>query len=200
MRPGLGLVLLMTLMGCETGLETRGIRTLSVLDGAVSVRGPEGYCVDQQSSRASSGFAVLAGCALVSDAAMMPSVEGLITVQIGAAGSASVAGAEAELVALLRTAQGAQLLSAAGNPASVQVARVDRAEGVVVVRFSDATPAPTPGLEPLEWRAFLDIQGRLTTLSLRGFDRAPIPSEQGLRLLSQAIGAMRAANTPAPPG
>lgn len=197
MRPVLAALIL--LAGCEAGVENRGIRTLSVLDGAASVRGPEGYCVDQQSSRAGSGFAVLAGCAVVSDATMMPTVEGLITVQIGAASSASVTGAEPEMAALLRTTLGAQLLSAASNPASVQVARVDRADGVVVVRFSDATPAATPGLEPSEWRAFLDIRGRLTTISLRGFVRAPIPSEQGLRLLSQAIGALRAANAPVPP-
>lgn len=195
----LTLAALILVSGCEAGLDTRGIRTLSVLDGAVSIRGPDGYCVDQQSSRASSGFAVLAGCAVVSDAAIMPALEGLITVQIGAANSASVTGAEAAMAELLRTTQGAQLLSAAGDAASVQVARVDRADGVVVVRFSDATPAPTPGLEPSEWRAFLDIRGRLTTISLRGFDRAPIPAEQGLRLLSQAIGALRTANAPVPP-
>ncbi len=199
MRARVAALLIMAIAGCDAGVNTRGVRTLSVLEGAVSVRGPEGYCVDLQSSRASSGFAVLAGCALVSDAALMPAIEGLITVQIGAAGSASVAGAEPELAALLRTAQGAQLLSAAGNPASVQVDRVDRAEGVVVVRFSDAAPARTAGLEPLEWRAFLDIRGRLTTISLRGFERAPVLAEQGLRLLSQAIGALRAANTQAAP-
>lgn len=192
MRPLL--VALILLAGCEAGINSRGIRTLSVLDGAVSVRGPEGFCVDQQSSRAASGFAVLAGCAVVSDAAMMPALEALITMQIGAASSATVTGAEADLAALLRTAQGAELLSAASDPASVQVVRVDRADGVVVVRFSDAAPAPIAGLEPLEWRAFLDIKGRLTTISLRGFARAPIPADQGLRLLSQAIGALRAAN------
>lgn len=194
----LPVALLILLTGCEAGLETRGIRTLSVLDGAVSVRGPEGFCVDQQSSRAEAGFAVLAGCALVSDATVMPSHEGLITVQIGGSDSAGVAGAESELAGLLRTAQGAALLSASGDPATVQVRRVDRADGVVVVRFSDAAPAATPGLERLEWRAFLDIKGRLTTISLRGFDRAPLPAEQGLRLLSQAIGALRAANAPPP--
>lgn len=197
MRPVLAVVFVVA--GCVASLDGRGVRTLSLLDGAVSVRGPDGYCVDQQSSRPSSGFAVLAGCALVSDAAMMPSLEGLITVQIGSANSASVSGSEAELAGILRASQGAQLLSAAGDGASVEVARVDRAEGVVVVRFSDATPAPMPGLEPLEWRAFLDIRGRLATISLRGFDRAPIPAEQGLRLLSQAIGALRAANAPVPP-
>jgi hypothetical protein len=70
---------------------------------------------------------------------------------------------------------------------------------VVVVRFSDQAPAAIAGLEPVEWRAFLDIRGRLTTISLRGFARAPLPAEQGLRLLSQAIGAMRQANAAATP-
>ena len=199
MRHILAALVMLSAFGCEGVVETRGVRTLSVLEGAVSVRGPQGYCVDQQSSRPSSGFAVLAGCAVVSDAALMPATEGLITVQIGAANSASVTGAEPELADLLRTANGARLLSGVGDPATVQVARVDRAEGVVVVRFSDAAPAPTAGLEPQEWRAFLDIKGRLVTISLRGFDRAPIPAELGLRLLSQAIGALRSANAPAPP-
>jgi hypothetical protein len=195
----LALAALILLTGCEANFDTRGIRTLAVLDGAVSVRGPEGFCVDQQSSRARSGFAVLAGCAVLSDATSMPTHEALITVQIGATDSAAVSGAEADLAALLRTIQGATLLSASSDPATVQVARVDRADGVVVVRFSDAAPAAIQGLEPLEWRAFLDIRGRLTTISLRGFDRAPLPADQGLRLLSQAIGALRAANAPPPP-
>jgi hypothetical protein len=194
----LALAALILLTGCEAGFDARGIRTLSVLDGAVSVRGPEGFCVDQQSSRAGSGFAVLAGCAVLSDATVMPTHEALITVQIGATDSAAVSGAEADLAALLRTVQGATLLSASSDPATVQVARIDRADGVVVVRFSDAAPTAIQGLEPLEWRAFLDIRGRLTTISLRGFDRAPLPADQGLRLLSQAIGALRAANAPPP--
>ena len=194
MRPFLAAMIV--LAGCDAGLDGRGIRTLAVLDGAVSVRGPDGSCVDQQSSRAGSGFAVLAGCALVSDATVMPVHEALITVQIGSQGSAAVTGAEAELAALLRTAQGAALLSDSSDAGSVQVDRVDRADGVVVVRLSDAAPAQVQGLERREWRAFLDIRGRLTTISLRGFDRAPLPAEQGLRLLSQAIGALRAANAP----
>ena len=194
MRPFLAAMIV--LAGCDAGLDGRGIRTLAVLDGAVAVRGPDGYCVDQQSSRAGSGFAVLAGCALVSDATEMPVHEALITVQIGSQGSAAVTGAEAELAALLRTAQGAALLSDSSDAGSVQVDRVDRADGVVVVRLSDAAPAQVQGLERREWRAFLDIRGRLTTISLRGFDRAPLPAEQGLRLLSQAIGALRAANAP----
>jgi hypothetical protein len=197
-RP-LGLLLCLFVAGCDAGLDTRGIRTLSVLDGAVSVRGPEGFCVDQQSSRAGSGFAVLAGCAVVSDATIMPAREALMTVQIGAAASAAVAGAEADLADLLRSGQGAALLSATGSSATVRIDRVDRAEGVVVVRFSDQAPAAIAGLEPVEWRAFLDIRGRLTTISLRGFARAPLPAEQGLRLLSQAIGAMRQANAAATP-
>lgn len=196
--PGLVFSLCLGLLaGCDMVEAGRGIRTMSLLDDTVSVRGPEGFCVDQQSSRPATGFAALTGCAVISDAAVMPAQEGLITVQFGAPGSATVTGSEAELAGLLDTARGAALLSAAGDPGSIRIARVDRAAGVVVVRFSDAAPAPTPGLEPTEWRAFLDIGGRLTTISLRGFDRAPIPAAQGLRLLSQAIGALRAANAPA---
>ncbi len=184
-----------TMAGCD--LEMASTPQLALLGGAVTARGPDGYCVDQRASRPASGFAVMAGCAVISPSNVMPQTEGLVTMQVGAAGSATVAGAEASLSQLLQSAAGAQLLSASGRADTVQIEEVEAATGVVIVRFRDRAPAVVEGMEQAEWRAFLDINGHLTTIGVRGFARAPMAADRGLRLLEQAIRAVRSAN-PAP--
>jgi len=67
----------------------------------------------------------------------------------------------------------------------------------VFLRFRDRAPAVVAGLEQAEWRAFLDVNGHLTTIGVRGLARAPMSPDRGLRLLEQAIRAVRSAN-PAP--
>ncbi|NCO85922.1 MAG: dihydroxy-acid dehydratase [Rhodobacterales bacterium] len=191
----IGLVAALALLaGCDGDVAPSA---MPLLDGAVTARGPDGYCVDQRASRPGSGFAVMAGCALISPSTVMPQTEGLVTMQVGPAGSATVAGAEASLAQLLRGAAGAQLLSAAGRADTVQVEQVEAATGVVIVRFRDRAPAVVAGLEQAEWRAFLDVNGHLTTIGVRGLARAPMSPDRGLRLLEQAIRAVRSAN-PAP--
>jgi len=190
---GAALLLGVMVLGSCDQLQTP-VRSLSMLDGAAVVQGPAGYCIDPQSSRASTGFAVLAGCGLVSNLAEMPPVEGLITVQIGAQGSASVNSASAQIAAMMRTPTGARMLSGSGQAATVLIEAVDRAEGLVVVRFTDSAPSEIAGLGPTTYRAFLDIGGRLATVSLRFYARAPVATDMGEQLLAQAVAVLRAAN------
>lgn len=198
MRGAALLLGLMVLVGCDA-LQPP-VQSLSMLDGAAVVQGPAGYCIDPQASRASTGFAVLAGCGLVSRLAVMPPVEGLITVQIGAQGSASVNSASSQIAAMMRTPTGARMLSASGQAETVVIEAVERAEGLVVVRFTDNAPSEIAGLGPTAYRAFLDIGGRLTTVSLRFYDRAPVAAGTGAQLLAQAVAVLRAANAaPAAP-
>lgn len=182
--------------GCAPAPQGEGVRAVALYDGAVRVQGPEGYCVDRAASRARSGFAVLAGCGLLAPQDAMPALDGFLTVQFGEAGSAGVAGREAELRALLSTPAGAALLSRTGVPETVTLERTEAGRGIVVVEFADSAPAGPEGLEPGEWRAFLDIGGRMATLSLRAFSRAPLDRDAGRRLLSQAVSALRAVNRP----
>lgn len=198
MRFSAPLLALAALLGCDVLNEARGVRTFALLDGTVHARGPDGFCVDPAASRPDAGFAAMGGCALISAIALMPQTEGLITVQFGAAGSAAVDGDEAAVVALLRSAQGAGLLSATGRPEAIVVNGIETLPGTVMVRFSDAAPPLAQGLEQVEWRAFLDLRGRLVTVSVRGFTRAPLTRARGLDLMGQAVMALRAANPPEP--
>ena len=195
-------VLLAGLSGCvdtENGLfgptaQSRGIRTLAVLDGDFSVRAPEGYCVDRKSSSGEHGFVVMAGCALVSRAQVMPQSDGLITVQVAEAGSALVSGSESELSDLLQTEDGRALLSVSGSGDDVTVDSVDRFSGRVEVRFTDASSDLVEGLVPGQWRAFLDVDGHLVTVTVRAYARAPLSENQGSGLLRAAIASISAAN------
>lgn len=184
----------LALLGACVALPGGGVQTLDVAGGAVTVQGPEGFCVDTRTSRPGRGFAVLASCALVSDMAVVPGIEGLITVQVGDAGSALVAGSERDLVSLLQSPTGAALLAGNGDAGSIDLDFVDNSPGLVLVHFTDSAAPMVPGVEALEWRAFLDLGDRLATIGVRGFARDPLGRDEGLRLLNRAVFALRAAN------
>jgi hypothetical protein len=188
---GLGLL---ALCGCDVPLPGQGVRSFAVLDGAVTVRGPDGYCVDPAASRSDTGFAVLGECGLIAATGIIPTADGFITVQVGPSDSAIVDGSEAELAALLRSERGAALLSDAGQPGNIRVDQLDRGEGIIAVHFIDRGPPPVDGLVSDEWRAFLDVRGRLTTVSVRGYERSPLTSAQAQALLYGTVSGLQSAN------
>ncbi|SLN30046.1 hypothetical protein [Pseudooctadecabacter jejudonensis] len=182
-------------LGSSPDATNEGIRTLAVLDGAVRVRGPDGYCIDQGASDASRGFAIMAGCALVSDeAVVIPNPDGLIMVQFGAEGTASVTGNEDAFAAFLRSESGRGVLSSAGDLAQVpQVATVTDRAGVLA-RFEDTAGPAFEGTSGPQWRGFLDVGSRLTTVSVLSFDRNPLSASAGERLLVVAMAQLAEVN------
>ncbi|RYG90370.1 hypothetical protein EU803_14175 [Loktanella sp. IMCC34160] len=174
--------------------QARGIRAVSVLDGGFRVRTPDGYCIDRQASNTGDGFVVMAGCALVSNTDIMPDLAALITVQVGATGSAIVAGAETDLAAFVESEGGKALLSQTGDASEIDVRFVQSATNLVEVWFTDEGPDRFDGLEPMQGRAFLDVNGHLVTVNVRGYSRDPISRRQSARLLLLTVDALRAAN------
>jgi hypothetical protein len=192
------LAALVLMAGCAAQAPAGpAIRALSLLDGAAVAQGPAGYCVDPRTSRPGAGFAVMGGCAILSDDPEMPETLGILTVQVGAAGSAAVAGSEEALAGLMNSARGLALLASSGRPEAIRVEAIERAPGLVAVRFSDSAPPAVPGAEAVEWRAFLDLGDRLATVTVRGLARAPLTPGEGRRLLSEAVAVLRAVNPPA---
>lgn len=185
-------------IGAPRDVTGEGIRTLSVLGGDIRVRGPQGYCVDQGASAARRGFAVLAGCALLSeDAAVMPRLDGLITIQIGAENTASVTGNEDAFAEFLKSEAGRGVLASTGDLATVpQVATVTDASAVLA-RFEDTSGPTFPATSGPQWRGFLDVSGRLVTVSVLSFDRKPLSRSEGERLLVVAMAELAEVNAPA---
>lgn len=195
MRLGFALAGLMALSGCEgVNVGANAVRAVAIYDGGFVVQAPSGYCVDEAASRTQSGFVVLAQCALLARLATLPQADALITIQVGDAGSAIVEGSEEALVAYLQSASGRALLSDTGDGTGMTVGTVSKSEGLVTVRFSDTAAPMHEGLEADQWRGFLDINGRLVTVGLRGYSRAPITEAQGSWLLRRAIDSLRSGN------
>lgn len=189
----------LALFGARPDATGQGIRTLALLGGDVRVRGPDGYCVDQSASNARRGFAVMAGCAVLSsDTPIMPSLNGLITVQFGDEGTASVNDNEDAFAAFLKTEAGRGLLAANGDVANVvEVATItDRA--AVLARFEDAGGPVIPGTSGPQWRGFLDLDGRLVTVAVHNLNYDRLTRGQGERLLIVAMAELAEVNTPTP--
>ncbi|MEL6957895.1 MAG: hypothetical protein AAGL89_02945 [Pseudomonadota bacterium] len=195
-----GLAAQLAAIGSNPNATNEGIRTLALIGGEVRVRGPQGYCVDQGASDARTGFAVMAGCALMSDeVGVMPTLDGLITVQFGAPDTASVSGNEEAFAAFLRSEAGRGLLAGNGELASIGEVNTITDQAGVLARFSDDSGPPISGTTGPQWRGFLDINGRLTTISVLSFERAPLSRGQGERLLVVAMAELAEVNAPATP-
>ena len=189
----------LALAGCEpsgggfsflSGASGPIVTQIDVLDGALVVATPPGYCIDKNATRAESGFAVEASCALVARGGVSPRYDGLITVQVGDAESAIVTGQEKTLRNFLKSDEGKQLLAGDGPVRGISVGKTGIWGHVVEVYLNSAPQGGFDGFQPVEWRAFFDLKDRLVTIRLRGYERAPMSFEQGQALLRAAIDAM----------
>lgn len=150
------------------------------------VQGADGFCIDRTSSRLASGFAVLAPCALVADDGELPPHPALITIQMGAAGSASLQGAEASaldaLTGALPLADRSDILETVIQDASV------------LIHYRVSAANTIDGLSNELWRALADVDGRLATVAMYSYNDAPLSVDDGRRLLSQTVDILRNAN------
>lgn len=184
-------------IGGAPDATSEGIRTMSLLGGDVRVRGPEGYCIDQGASNARRGFAVLVGCVLLSDdAAVMPSLDGLITVQFGDEDTASVTDNEDAFAAFLQSEAGRGLLAGDGDAASVAEVATITDRTAVLVRFEDTAGPAFAGTGGPQWRGFQDVGGRLVSVSVLSFDRDTLTRSEGERLLTVAMVELAEVNAP----
>ncbi len=193
------LAIALTMTGCAGtgGLGGSGNTTsIALQGGAVQATGPDNFCVDRRASRPRDGFALIAPCLMLSGEGEGVPGLALITVQVGDAGTASVAGSEPLFVAFLKTDAGATLLSATGDADAITLRGTRGSGGTVTAFFDDTNPPPIAGTQPTEWRGFLDLSGRLVTVSLRGLADAPLSVSVGDALLRQTLVAMQQANAP----
>ncbi|MDC1381468.1 hypothetical protein N8315_08590 [Octadecabacter sp.] len=182
-------------IGAPSDVTGEGIRTLALLGGDVRARGPEGYCIDQGASEARRGFSVMAGCALLSsDAAVMPALDGLITVQFGDEDTASVTDNEDAFAAFLESDAGRGLLAGDGDPVNLSEVSTITDRAGVLARFEDTSGPAIMGTSGPQWRGFLDVNGRLVTISVLSFDRGALSRGEGERLLTVAMAELAEAN------
>jgi hypothetical protein len=185
----LGLIVL--LAACDIAPGAFGLpgqaTSMTVLDGAMQVAAPSGYCVDKQSARqqADGAVALIGRC---SDRSQQPPA--VISVTIGAAGSAGVlAGGDAALAEFFRSPGGRAALSRTGSADTVEILEAGNLDTAFALHIAETGVGDY-------WRAVLGLSGRLVTLSVQGPSGADLDAGVGRQLLGTTIAAMRGANPP----
>lgn len=179
----LGFGLLLALAGC---VSTYGAgRSAPILDGAFDVGMAKGYCVDRGAGRQAGDRAVvlMGRCTSAVDA-----VPAVLTLSVGAAGSASaISGGPALLAQFFTSEQGRQSLSRDGRAEDVAVVQALGSGDALLLRVRDRAVGEY-------WRAVTGLKGRLVTLSVAGAEGAPLDAAAGRAVLDEALAALIAAN------
>lgn len=162
-------------------------RAISVLDGAMQVVAPSGYCVDKKSARQRADGAVVLMGRCNGGSNLAPAV---ISITIGKAGSAGVvADGGVALAAFFQTANGRAALSRTGNADSVQILEATKSDGAFAFRIAEMGVGDY-------WRAIAGMSGRLVTMSVQGPKGSKLDPATGRKLLGASLLAMRNANLP----
>lgn len=173
------------LAGCTLDAGYGSMRAVPVLQGAVAVGVPAGFCIDEDASRAGTDTAVIL-MGRCSDA--VRAKPALITVSIGQGGSAGVltAGGPA-LAAFFTSNQGRRMLSREGRAGDVKVIGAMGVDDAFYLHLNDRAVGEY-------WRAVVAVRGRLVTISATGTEAVPLPPEDSRALVDASLKAIRSAN------
>ncbi len=185
------------------------VRAVSVTSDMVTVTGPEGFCVDPESTRDSgdTAFVLMGNCAVISDrrSAGQPAVQAILTASLSEADpSQTLRGAIPDLGTFFTSEEGRQLLSRAGEAETVEVLDSFHQGDVFYLRARDSSASEIQNVSSDYWRSYLDVDDRIATLTVLGREDSPIPADtslQTLRDFTQAVldaNASGAAPAPAP--
>lgn len=175
--------------------------TVSVAGRDVTILAPPGFCVDPASTNVSStgAFVLVSDCGLLGTRQVI--AEGDAEETVGAVMTASVSAAQgegpgsvAEVERFAATAQGRAALGRSGRGDRVRIVATQTRRGVLYLLIEDRGPQPIAGIEPAFWRAFLDVKGQMTVLSVLGFEGAGVGPTEGLALLQRFADSVQAAN------
>ena len=86
------------------------------------------------------------------------------------------------------------MLGRSGQPSRVRILNTQIKDGVLYVLVEDRGRLPVAGIDRQFWRAFLEVHGRMTALSLLGFEGAGVEPQQALNQLAALAASIRAAN------
>lgn len=173
------------LAACVGGAGFGGSRATPVLQGALKMASPPGYCVDQAASHEADDAAIVLMGRCSTDTEVAPAI---ITLSVGRGGSAGVMAAGGEGLAQFFTSdEGRATLSRSGEAADVQVIEALSSENAFLMRLQENDAGEY-------WRGVAGMRGRLVTVSVAGPTDAPLTTEQGRQLMDQVLATLRRVN------
>jgi hypothetical protein len=197
----LGQILLLSFLAACSGLNDAAVTRATVAGGAVTLAAPRGYCVDASALRDGTrgAFALFGSCAALAPGPFAPEPKPLAV--LSAAVSAPRAGAVPALEgsadrmkAFLTSSAGRRALSRDNDAESVRILRTRFEDGVFYIRLRDTGTTVGPRVAPEYWRALLDIDQRMVTLSVLALEDAPLDEAAGEAVIRGFVASVRAAN------
>lgn len=179
---------LLCLSACELSLPDIpgiGLRQVKILDGALTIAAPRGYCIDPESSvnRGDTVVALIGRCTSGGQVAAA-----LLSMTIGEPGSAGVLAAGPETLAkFFMSPTGRRILARDGVASHVTVQRARVEEGALMLLLDDRETGEY-------WRSFSGIRGRLVTISALGAVGAPLTPDQGYGLVQETLTLLQKRN------
>ena len=156
---------------------------MAFYEGAVTVAGPGGYCIDRASIKSDSGgrFALLASCESLTGQPGFAVVPAVMTVAVLPRSSATAP-------------PDAAAMATAVGPDTVR--RTEEGDGITLVQLAQGGETILPGGDPRHWRAGIMINGHVVGLAAYGPKDGEIAGQQGSVLLRDLAEALRTASAP----
>jgi hypothetical protein len=205
LRAGILVLAGLALAACETttggGFGASPTRTrVNVAGQAITIAAPPGFCIDAESTAVTEdgAFVLMSDCSLLGGGARgeRQPVGAALTASVSAGGLTGEgdAGSLDEIAEFAATSEGRAVLGRSGRPDRVRILATHRQDGVLYLLIEDRGPLPIAGIDRQFWRAFLEVDGRMTALSVLGFSGAGVSTQDGLNQLAALAAAIRQAN------
>ncbi|MDJ0858833.1 MAG: hypothetical protein QNJ03_07130 [Dinoroseobacter sp.] len=200
-RAGLALTAFFLVAGLSGCLQAPGEpaqREVTVSRSAVTIAGPSGFCIDPATLRdeEEGAFVLLGNCAAIARAPRQPQpeVRALLTAAVQELGSVSIRDQGAEVAEFLKTEDGRALLSRSGDASSVGILNTRKSGDVLYLHAYDKSPGYAPGMSSEQWRAMLDIEGAIVSLTVLGFEDDPLSADAGMATVREFASIIRREN------
>lgn len=177
---------------------------VTVAGQPVVIAAPPGFCIDGPSTTMTSAgaFVLMSDCALLGQNGARTRTDAPVGAALTASVSSGGLGGEGDddaasledLESFLETADGRALVGRSGRADRVRILSTQRKGDVLYVLVEDRGKQPIAGIDPRFWRAFLEVRGRMTVLSVIGFEGTGPGLQESLDALASAAASIKAAN------
>ncbi len=174
--------------------------SIKIAQGAVTIAGPPGYCIDPSASRddEKGAFVLLGSCASLAGSAdsASPRTAAILTATISpsGAGQADLSAFFPTMAKFLQSESGRAALSRSGKAKSVKILKIASVGDVMYVSVRDIARADGQEVEPDYWRALFAVNGQIVTLSVLSLGAMPLDQAAKRALLEKFVAKVKAAS------
>lgn len=191
------LMIAAVLAGCVAPGQSASDRT-RVMNGALTLAAPRGFCVDPKARRdaAEGSFVLWGNCAAIAGdpEAPKPPYRAMLSATVGPASSTPLATAFDGFESFFRSGAGRAALARSGQAKDVQVLKVERHGGMLLLKISDRSAATAAPVTRSYWRAITEVKGHVTALSVLPLEGSAMRDADQIALLQGFEASIRAAN------